>query len=121
MEPQNIVSLNETGIDYQEGLSRFSGHEAIYEKYLKRFPDAQEYPDLIKAMDAKDYEAAFKLAHTLKGVTGNLSLNSFLETLKEFVEDLRSGANIQAAVELFPLLTKKYNAACLCIKNIFNV
>lgn len=63
------------GIDYDEGVARFVGRSDLYEEFLKKFLTDPTFPALEAAMQAKDLPAAFTAAHTLKGVTGNLSLN----------------------------------------------
>lgn len=93
----NIDVLEKAGINYQEGLKRFAGKSALYEKYLLRFGQEPTFDQLKKAMAQEDYEEAFKAAHTMKGIVGNLSLNEFFELLKPFVEELRDQSDIPSA------------------------
>lgn len=79
------------GIDYEAGLRRFVGNVALYEKYLYRFPQEQEYFKMCQAMQEKDYTEAFKQAHALKGVTATLGLTELYREVSELVEALRAG------------------------------
>lgn len=88
-------------IDVVGAKERFMNNEALFKKFLMRFPTETTYPDLQEALKKKDTDNGFKLAHTLKGVAGNLSLISINNVLNPMVERLRKGEmpdeeNIQA-------------------------
>ncbi len=63
-----------SGIDTQAGLQRMAGNHERYKKLLLRFlTDHGGIVDEIEgALEAKDEETAIRLAHTLKGVAGNI-------------------------------------------------
>jgi two-component system sensor histidine kinase/response regulator len=67
--PQGIA-----GLDIEQGLRRVLGKEAVYTKMLRKFMSGQhDAVALIKwALASDDWEDAERLAHTLKGVAGNL-------------------------------------------------
>ena len=75
------------GVDLQEGLGRVNGNARLYQKLLKDF--VQNYTsdtDGIKqAIAAHNMEQAGRLAHTLKGVAGNLSANE-ISRIAELLE-----------------------------------
>ncbi|MDD2956669.1 MAG: Hpt domain-containing protein [Oscillospiraceae bacterium] len=116
----NLSVLSDAGIDYEDGIARFSGHAEIYEKYLKRFPSDPEFSNLRSAMAGKDYEAAFRSAHTLKGMVGNLSIKRLYASLYDFVELLRGNRDIAAAHAAFPGLEAQYQAATEAITRYFS-
>jgi CheY-like chemotaxis protein len=62
------------GIDLRDGLSRINSNKALYRKMLGRFRD--NYCDIVDtigdALNSDDRETALRLAHTLKGIGGNL-------------------------------------------------
>lgn len=113
MDKQKMI---EAGIDYDGGVARLMGNTEMYEKFLQMFVNDDSFEQLDKAMNAKDYEAAFSAAHTLKGVVGNLSMQRLYEELVPFVDMLRNGADIPAAEEHYPALKKLYKEtiAALC-------
>lgn len=84
-------SLLLAGVNYADGMKRFGGNSAIYEKYLVRFPQDPNYHELMLALSQKDYDAAFKHAHALKGLVGNLSLERLYKQIVPLVEALRAG------------------------------
>ena len=62
------------GIDYQDGAARFLGNRELYERFLREFPGDATFSALEAAMESRNVQEAFRSAHTLKGLTGNLSL-----------------------------------------------
>lgn len=103
----NRYLLSQVGIDYEEGVHRFNDKTELYEKFLIRFPQDQSYFQLEAALEAQDVEKSFQAAHALKGVTGNLSINSLHKTTLPLVEALRQG-NLEHAPELFAPVQQLY-------------
>ena len=95
MNHEKMAVLNECGIDYAEGLNRFMNNEALFEKFLLKFPDDTSYQELTAALARGDCQAAFRAAHTLKGVAGNLSMKRLFEKVAAQTEQLRGG-NLEA-------------------------
>jgi two-component system sensor histidine kinase/response regulator len=62
------------GLDTADGLLRVAGNRGLYVKLLRQFVDQQgEAPARIaEALGADDRKTAERLAHTVKGVAGNL-------------------------------------------------
>ncbi|MCI8453466.1 MAG: Hpt domain-containing protein [Lachnospiraceae bacterium] len=79
------------GVNLETALSRFMNMEAMYLKFLLRFPADPNFESLKEAQAAGDTEAAFRAAHTLKGVAGNLGLDRFYESVAKLTEALRAG------------------------------
>lgn len=99
--------LIQAGIDFDGGVERFSGRTEIYVKYLKKFPDDTYYPAMLEALEKKDVEGAFTSAHSLKGTSGNLSLNAFYDSIVVLVEALRE-KNLDHALELLPAVKEAH-------------
>ncbi len=87
MDEQKLL---EAGINYEAGLQRFSGKRELYEKFLNKFPGDESYENMEKALKAGDWDQAFSHAHTLKGVSGNLSMDELYTHLVPLVEALRN-------------------------------
>jgi len=69
------VSLeNLPGFDVRAGLARVGGNEKLYRKLLTKFhaSNVNAMADIRAALEAGDRETATRLAHTVKGVAGNL-------------------------------------------------
>ena len=50
--------------------------EAMVRKFIGKYPADTSWDSLESAMDSQDWEAAFRAAHTLKGVAQNLGFQS---------------------------------------------
>ena len=79
------------GIDTEDGINRLGGNVKSYVNLLKKFADNQAGATdrIIDAIEDGDREQAVRLAHTLKGVSGNIGAGKLqalalnLETLLE--------------------------------------
>ena len=97
-----IDELAAYGVDVESGLARCMGNEAFYLRMVERIRNEEKFDALAAAIDAGDLEAAFKAAHALKGVLGNLSLTPLYDPVCEIVEPLRRGEQMDYA----PLMAK---------------
>ncbi len=68
------------------------GSEGLIQKYLLKLPDDQTYALLAQSIQQKNYEQAFRAAHTLKGIALNLRLTPLYEASHDLTEFLRSGS-----------------------------
>ncbi|MDD3170067.1 MAG: Hpt domain-containing protein [Eubacteriales bacterium] len=105
----NIEKLKEAGIDYEAGLKRFANKSALYEKYLTKFFLDTSFADLGTYIAEKNTMEAFKCAHTLKGLSGNLSITSFYKLISVMVEELRN-SNVESVDEMYDQLAKIYDS-----------
>ena len=62
------------GLDMTGGLRRVLGKKPLYVSMLRKFIAGQKsaIPAIVNALDGNDWEGAERLAHTLKGVSGNI-------------------------------------------------
>lgn len=70
-----VISLpNIIGIDTQKGLITTQNSVSLYKKILRRFAQNQANfaEDFVYAYETEDSESMTRLAHTLKGVSGNI-------------------------------------------------
>lgn len=103
----NAELLKSVGINYDEGVKRFSGKKVLYEKFLRKFTEDDNFDSLREELQKGNLDAAFRNAHALKGITGNLSMNKFYKKLNGVVEALR-GRDEAKAKKLFAELDKEY-------------
>lgn len=107
MHEEQIKALQEAGIDYQSALERFMNNEALLKRFLLKFLSDSNYAALENALKAGDVDAAFHAAHTLKGVTGNLSMTPLFQALTEQSDFLRN-KNLAEACAMQPKVEKLY-------------
>ncbi|MDE5965658.1 MAG: Hpt domain-containing protein [Lachnospiraceae bacterium] len=107
MEESRKEKLIAAGVELESAMERFMGNEELLIRFLKKFSQDPNFDALKTAMEEQRYEDAFKAAHILKGLCGNLSLNALLEGVSEETELLRHGNYAEAADKL-PALMEKY-------------
>lgn len=82
-----------TYIDVDDALKRVGGNRALYKKLLGRFVDGNYVDAIEKAILSGDSEDAARQAHTLKGVSANLSLERVRALSIVLEEAIRSGGD----------------------------
>lgn len=90
MDDKFRKQLEECGADVEGTLKRFMNNDAIYQKFLGKFPNDPNYANLGTNLEAGAFEEAYKCAHALKGVVGNLGLTPIFEKVSTLVEELRN-------------------------------
>lgn len=85
--------LMKAGINYDEGLKRMCNNEPLYQKFLGKFLQDKSMEELKEKLAAGNIEEAFRAAHTLKGVSGTLSLTPLYQKSSALCEKLRRGEN----------------------------
>ncbi len=91
--------LIENGADVDGTLHRFMGNGTLFLKFLAKFKDDKNFTALRESLDRRDYEEAFKAAHTLKGVSANLGLIPICDSASKLTELLRGKAASEVDVE----------------------
>lgn len=92
--------------DYQEVLSRLYS-DALVQKFVGKFLSDQSFQLLEDSLRVKNYEEAFRAAHTLKGVAQNLSFTKLYLSSSGITEALRD-KEYDLAVQLFPKVEADY-------------
>lgn len=106
-----LEELEDLGAETEDTLERFMGDEDMYLKYVRNFPDEPSMGRLEKAMEAKDYAAAEKAVHAMKGVVNNLGFLPLADATVDMLSELRDG-NIEAATEAYGDVQDEYRRFC---------
>jgi len=107
-----LEELNALGINTEEALARMNGNVSLYERMLVKFVDMMKNSIIQPDFDCNHYADITEAAHTVKGVSGNLSLTPIYEAYTEIVRLLRAGQPEQAKAVLkgiIPTQTKIIN------------
>ena len=91
------------GGNYDEVVSRLRTDERIA-RFLQKVVDDGSYKLLCDSVESGNVDEAFRAAHTLKGVCGNLSITRLGESSSALTEFLREKKVIND--EMQPLLQK---------------
>lgn len=95
------------GSDYDEVLGRLRS-ERIVQKFALKFADDGSYALLQKSLAEKNYEEAFRAAHTIKGVCQNLAFTKLGASSSALAEALRGGKWSDGAAALVEQTAKDY-------------
>lgn len=80
----------ELGEDYEEVVGRLVTDERVA-KYLKKFADGNGIADIHGFLAEENYEEAFRLIHSVKGMAMNMGLTKLINCSSELCEELRGG------------------------------
>lgn len=91
-----LQELEEMGANTGEAMKRFMNNAALYEKMLKKLPKSMNGKSVMEAIEAGNVDSAIEIAHTMKGVLGNLSITPLYESYTKIVALLRQGEQEEA-------------------------
>lgn len=103
------------GGDYEGVTTRLRG-ERLVKKFALKFLDDQSYQLFQEAMAQKNYDEAFRAAHTIKGVCQNLGFTRLLDSSSRMSDALRHGWTPEADA-LTGQLEKDYSATVAAIRS----
>jgi two-component system, sensor histidine kinase and response regulator len=108
------------GLDTKDGLARVAGNQKLYLKLLRQFAEQQgpSVEQITTALAQADTALAERLAHTLKGVAGNIGaklVQAAAGALEKLIRDRAAAAKIdpakqKVAAALDPLLAQLRSA-----------
>lgn len=110
-----LEKLRAFGVDVNGTLERFIGNEELFIKFILRFPNDEKLIRLRAAIEAKDYEEALTISHSLKGETGNLGINPLYKTFSQMVDDIRAETYTRLE-EQYDTAIEYYREICKIIK-----
>lgn len=89
------------GGDYADTLQRLC-NENMVKKFVKKYQDDPTCADLHNAALQQDWEAAFRGAHTLKGVAQNLGFERLYQVSAVLTEAMRGESRSRTGACLTP-------------------
>ncbi|MGN0363997.1 MAG: Hpt domain-containing protein [Bilifractor sp.] len=87
-----IEKLKNWGADTENAVNRVMQDEAFYQSLVVRFAASPEFELLENALKDGNGREAFRLAHSIKGASANLSLTPLYSAVSDLTEDLRKYA-----------------------------
>lgn len=118
MDSETRKALEAAGVDYETGLDRFMGNEALYEKFLIKFLSDTSYQTFVDSMQNGVMDQAERSVHTLKGTAGNLSFEQLFYSADTVVRAIRVKAPADKIRELCKTLHEDYCTVCDALKLI---
>ncbi len=106
------------GANYEEVESRLRTEERI-KKFLLKVLNDKSYDLLCTSIEQNNMEEAFRAAHTLKGISQNLSLTILYNSSSVLSDVLRDSQKYdEKAAELFEQVKKDYEKVTEAIKKL---
>lgn len=106
------------GGDYADAMSRLRDDDRI-KRFLGKVASDKSFDELSAALSAHDVETAFRAAHTLKGVSSNLSITALYRSASALTEALRGKTEYDAEYDrLFDDVARDHALAVRCINGI---
>jgi len=102
------------GGNYQDVLGRLYS-DALVKRFVGKFLSDPSFQLLETSLKEKNYEEAFRAAHTLKGVTQNLSFTKLYQSSHDITEALRT-EDYDRALQMFPQVEEDYARTTAAIR-----
>lgn len=115
MLADHIDEIAALGIDYADAIERFAGNGALFQKLVMRFLDDPHFAAMQAAMEVGDADAAYREAHSLKGVAGNLSCVVLFKRTDDLCIVLKQG-DLETARAQMPEVAQAYDNVILALE-----
>lgn len=102
--------------DYEGVTSRLRS-EKMVRKFVLKFLNDSSYDNLVKGLEEKNYEEAFRAAHTIKGICQNLGFTVLGDSSSRLTDALRNGWSEGADV-LVEQVAKDYRQTAEAVKKL---
>ena len=111
------------GLDTKLGLKRVMGKKTFYMDMLKKYIENQgQAPAQIRrSLDADDYEAAERQAHTAKGVSGNIGATALQEMAAALEKAIKEKSSRKEIETLLETLGKEHGKLIARLMEVFPV
>ncbi len=110
-----IDELKALGVDTDEAIARMNNSASLYKRLILKFPNMMEKSIIQPDFDCNDYNDIIETAHTIKGVSGNLSITPIYKAYSEIVKLLRDKQPEQAK-DILEKVIPIQTAIIQCIK-----
>jgi two-component system sensor histidine kinase/response regulator len=91
------------GIDMESALQRLGGNEKLYRRILLKFREGHtdSVDQIYQALDTGDIETAHRIAHTMKGLAGNLGADALQSAAENVDREFKAG-DLESVKALLP-------------------
>ncbi|MGN1410076.1 MAG: Hpt domain-containing protein [Eubacteriales bacterium] len=105
------------GGDYADVRTRLPSRSLV-EKFIDKFLEDKSYETLCQQIECGNREASFRAAHTLKGISANLSFSRLFASASRLTEELRPETSVisDKTIELLNDVRRDYELTCDTIR-----
>ncbi len=101
---EQLEELKELGINVEDAVQRFMGNKELFLRMLGKLPQSIKNLNINPDFDDADIEQVITDTHTVKGVTGNLSVTPLYTAYTKIVDLLRADKPEEARQTLKDIL-----------------
>lgn len=105
------------GADYDKVLGWLI-EDSFVEKFIIMFADSDYYRPIEDALKEKNYDAAFRSVHSLKGVAANLGFDRLFNVSSELCEKLRHGEPDRDVSDLLENVREEHDRIVKIVRQI---
>lgn len=110
------------GYDLNGALARFVNNEVLFLTFLKKFPNDEHFPAVLSNIKTGEYDEAYKAAHAIKGVAGNLGLTPVFESVDKICALIKTKDEVSdfetKIMETYEAFEKAFNESGVIINAI---
>lgn len=85
-----IEKLYQSGVDTNKAITRFMGNEDLFISFIKRLPYSINFESIRSDLEAENEEEFYFKVHNLKGMAGNLGIDSIFDCAQAILVELRT-------------------------------
>lgn len=105
------------GSDYEDARTRL-GSESLLQRFALKFLEDPTFQELCEAMQKEDGEAAFRAAHTLKGICLNLGFTQLGTVSAQLTDSMRAEKETKGREPLFARVSEEYQRLTAVLKQL---
>jgi len=119
-EERQLIPENIPGIDQAEGLKKIHYKYPLYHKLLKEFYQSHKETanNINMFLDKKDRLSAYQLAHTIKGVAGNLCAIELYKAATNLEQILTSTSDYKMSLSVF---NEAFDSVMMGLAELFSI
>lgn len=108
-DSQKALSFAIEGLDAEQGLKRVLGKQKSYLNLLAKYVEGQKnfHHEIMRALEAGDLSTAERVAHTLKGVSGNIGATLIQEEARLLEASIKGGNKGEDIVHMIEGIAKR--------------
>ena len=98
-------------------IKELLGSDVLVRRFIGKFLNDKSFDELTSALSEGNVDKAFRAAHTLKGVSGNLGFTGLYNSANKLTSLLRNADTVSSEAEIiFEELNREYNRTVTAVR-----
>ncbi|MDC7232585.1 MAG: Hpt domain-containing protein [Spirochaetales bacterium] len=114
------AALDAAGLDTAAGIERLGGDSQLYLSLLYKFKTEHrdDMRNLQECREKNDYDAVYKMVHTLQSVTGNIAAREVSEQMHIILKAMKEKVPLQSVGKDLDRVSADFNALLTAIDRL---